>query len=755
VPHPAPNEAVGLVVAAPGAIDPAAIRPAITFTEADAEALRARLRERAASALETRLMLAAEADACRAAREDARDARQFAARRRAEAAHHFEVFDRGLRDVVDATGLLAAAKAEEAEARASLDAASERLTALAGHRNALEDSIRETGARIGLAEQVVLAQNTPTAAAIAALEAGAELARRAHIAAESARVGWVALATELGVRRDEAAAQAGRLRALVEGLDKELMGRDTPLEVSVRSALASYDAATWEATDRLAVSLADRWAEAHRQLAELDLVEPPPPTPGQLAAARERVSSAEASLALAAESGRSGNMSAEEREAIERAHAELGGSRKLQGRAARHRQRRAEDALHDLLAPHGLTSWVDYLTAGLAADARQKVALAEADAELMDARGALAELEAACEPSPDREAVLDAIERTRRDVTDLLGFWPEGEPERQLRAQPLVDRAASWGLFQALVQAGVPMGGQPIAAAARAWLEELTGCRTARSEVEAELAQATGQLEALALTDLGSDFSDVMGLAAETTVIAAGRSEQYARVEGLLQSTLEMLRTERADGEAPAALTERESGLRWVLGTVEHDAQEAHLFATEQAEVAAAARAGAEEALAAAWRSLRGASPGPVTDLPAAVHVLGRLLSDSAAAGGALDRAEEAFARTELAVAAAEAALRDHVAGTEDLAVEPAAEHIAAQLESGLDGEPTPIVLDEPFPNLTPASFARVLSALADLAAQRLVIFVVDQAAPFDQAEVRSSTAEDGMVPSQPVGTAT
>ena len=78
-------------------------------------------------------------------------------------------------------------------------------------------------------------------------------------------------------------------------------------------------------------------------------------------------------------------------------------------------------------------------------------------------------------------------------------------------------------------------------------------------------------------------------------------------------------------------------------------------------------------------------------------------------------------------MASSEGELRDHRG--RDVLGDPSAEKIVAHLLSRVGAEPGAIVLDDPFPGMSPSEFSLVLGALAHVATEHLVIYVIDQLA--------------------------
>src|SRR5579862_1475376 len=311
---PSPVEWRGLVIAAPGAVDIDAIDGGAIITQRDAKSIAADLREGAARSAKVALKLTAQLETRRAEVDDARRARQQALTERSSAASRFESFEHDLRVVVDATYALVAANADAAQAGARLESANERLAELSGHRRALEGVIHETECRAEFAARLSSGAEVTSLNAVV-LDRGMDVAKRARLAAESARDAWATLGEELDGLQTAADDSARRLHGVVDRLHNDLVGGETPEEAAVRNALREYDLATSAPVDRLAVALADRWAQAHEQLAEIDLAEPQP-SAEQLAAAKERLDAAEVALQRAVEAAQSGKMSSAERQAI-------------------------------------------------------------------------------------------------------------------------------------------------------------------------------------------------------------------------------------------------------------------------------------------------------------------------------------------------------------------------------------------------------------------------------------------------------
>jgi hypothetical protein len=439
-----------------------------------------------------------------------------------------------------------------------------------------------------------------------------------------------------------------RLQLLEESIDRariELAALGTEHEASVRSALRSYDDATSAPQDTLASALADRWAELCADQDDLDGSERRPPSEAELRAAAERARAADEALAETSARSRAAVISAEQRDAIERAHGAVLDARKSRGRSGRQREARAESELHALLDAHGLSSWLEYLTGGLSVDAEKKGMISAAEREVIVAREELHALEAAAAPSPARVRLLEAFASTKQEVTDLLGFWPGAAVERHLRAHPVVDPKSSLALFDALGEAGVDVRELPIAPAARGWLEQLESSRQARRRIEANLARVSGRIDALTSTELAPVLADVADAVTEAETVAAAGAERWGRVEALLHAALELPSAEDAEHNVVTVLESRHRALSWLLSAAVGDAGDTLNAAREREQRAETAAAHAERAVAHAWASLRRSSVEPLPDLPAALAKLDWLLRESAAKEDAFLAADAALAR--------------------------------------------------------------------------------------------------------------
>jgi hypothetical protein len=578
----------------------------------------------------------------------ARRARQDAAGERTRAGAVLEDFERKLRAVVDATALVAGARAELADATAAVASARHRLYELGEHRGELEGLINATGSLLDRARDAQGSQRDDHAALrvrAGGLADGLEAARWARDVAASVGSECRTFGAELRGRHADA---AERLHLLEESLDRaltELAAQGTAPEGAVRAALRSYDDATSGPHDPLASALADRWAELCAEQDDLNRCERRPPTEAELRAAVERARAADEALAETSARARAAVISAEDRDAIERAHGAVLDARKSWGRGGRQREQRAESELHVLLDAHGLASWLEYLTAGLSVDAEKKGVIAAAEREVVAAREELQALEAAAAPSPARVRLLEAFACAKQDATDLLGFWPGAAVEHHLRAQPLVDPNASLVLFDALRTAGVEVCELPVAPAARGWLEELESSRRARGEIEADLARVSGRIAALTSTELAPVLADAADAVSQAEEVAAAGAERWGRVEALLHATLELPNAHDADHNVVAVLESRHQALSWLLSAALGDAGETFNGASEREQRAETAAAHAERAIAQAWVALRRCSVEPLPDLPAALAKLEWLLREAAAKEDVFLAADTAFTR--------------------------------------------------------------------------------------------------------------
>jgi hypothetical protein len=309
-------------------------------------------------------------------------------------------------------------------------------------------------------------------------------------------------ATGLEVRREAA---GGGFAGLASATD--------PRIEAVRAALTATQVVTIDGeADRLAHELLQAWRDLHddlRQVAGPDQCA----TEEDLDAARSRVAAAAATLASMDTAASASALSAEERAALDAAHAEVIaaeeeviGRRRVSG-GARRRLEAAHAAEAALLEHHGFSAYLDVVLSGGRAAAADPGRPA-AEREHFEATLALEALERSVATSPELRHLRSERARLLGMVVDLLRVDPGDAVESLLERHRPVPAVLLADLAEALAAAGVRPVGVSLEEAAVELLEqhpqpqadvavdlELEDRRTELAAVDTRAAAVVGELE--------------------------------------------------------------------------------------------------------------------------------------------------------------------------------------------------------------------------------------------------------------------
>jgi hypothetical protein len=243
---------------------------------------------------------------------------------------------------------------------------------------------------------------------------------------------------------------------------------------TVRRALAQLQAGIGRGQeDPHAVALCEAWQDLTADLAEFG-GELQDSSGADLAAARRRVEQATARLSELGAAAMTSTLTAEERSALDAAHAavlaaEEQASRRRRGSALRQLEQ-AQAVERALLDQHGFGGYLDVVLTGGRIGAADP-ALAAAEREHFEATLALEALERAARVSPELAHLRSEQARLLQHVVDLLCVDPGHEVLPLLRSHRLVPRELQQALAEALAAVGVRPVGASLEAAALGFLE--------------------------------------------------------------------------------------------------------------------------------------------------------------------------------------------------------------------------------------------------------------------------------------------
>jgi len=243
---------------------------------------------------------------------------------------------------------------------------------------------------------------------------------------------------------------------------------------AVRHALANMQAVMIDGEDDpRAVALCDAWEDLTADLVHFGGA-PEDASGSELAEARRRVTQTAARLAEFGVASAASVLTADERRALDAAHAALLAAEEQASRRRRASAARALDqaqaAERALLDQHGFGGYLDVvLTGGRSAAADPARTVAERDH--FEATVALEAIERAARVSPELTHLRSEQARLLEHVTDLLGVDPGHQVLPLLRSHRPVSRALQQPLIDALAAVGVRAVGVSLETAALTFLE--------------------------------------------------------------------------------------------------------------------------------------------------------------------------------------------------------------------------------------------------------------------------------------------
>lgn len=549
-------------------------------------------------------------------------------------------------DVVLCPGDLPGARMVTAAAR--LPRSSQRVEAARGALEAAksaEDSARAELARLQEnavetpSDDAVRAAEERVAAASAALDAAsAQLAESALEAEQETAAARAAFEEQFADRRRRMAELEERRAGLVERraeLEAVLAEPEAADLSALEAALAAYDEQASESTepDPERQSLADRWADAQRRLADAPGADPPA---WLLVPAEEALQRARQTLQHAEQTAGSASIDPDAAARVEEAHRRvLDAEQRMMDKPGMLSKRKVEaalDAERDALASIGVKSYNDYLQIMATRDSD------DADKRIAAARAAVADAEAVWEelhrplPTPERTAVEAELKSLRAEAKALLRrSVPDDELEAALRG-PSENESAGQTLavlVDAVRAAGGEPGDDPVGAA-RALIRDVVAQRRRREDAETGMSAAAREAAWVEKTagELAADLEaqepqpspEVAGRLAEARARSEAANEEMIAAEQALERARERAALAAGASELMAAAEARVSE-----AAVARERAEAELRRLEQDE---------------SQQELEPAGPVEVADLKdvvpleAELYVLGRLASVRAAATG-------------------------------------------------------------------------------------------------------------------------
>jgi hypothetical protein len=560
------------------------------------------------------------------------------------------------------------------------------------------------------------------------LEAAGQAVQQARAANDQALARLEELQIEasgLQVRREEAAPAAA-----------PPAGPDPAAILAVQEALAELQAVSIDgAVDPEALALAAAWEDLNADLAELGgPVEGP--SADEIEDARRRLDLAVRKLAELDAAATASAITAEQRAALDVAHAavlvaEEQISRRRSAASARKKLDEARAAERALLDQHGFGGYLDVvLTGGRAAAADPNRPVVER--EHFEAALALEALERAGHASPDLQHLRSERARLLDHITRLLGVDPGPEVVALLRAHRPMSTALQAPLVEALDAVGVHPAGTSLEAAAVAFLtahplpDDTTAALPPANERHIELAAIEARSVAL------EGELDAAQTAVDRTAEALHMAE---RSVGAFESEL----TVRAGEDVQrlkrfAAAEQLRAQVASVAGALRRAEEEARAkVAAADREVASAAisfeQAAAEVSeLARRVRKLAEELPidqrpdgDPLAGLPALAQ---RLQLHSDVLQPEIDRAESALGAATTGL--------DEVLAARQLAGSahdgPLTTDLVDGLELLLSAEPrdTLVLLDEPFIGLEQHAHSQLLEVVRAAAGGRQIVLLTE-----------------------------
>lgn len=648
------------------------------------------------------------------------------------------------RRVADAVG----AAAEADAARAGTPAPSPQLDQLVAERERLAEA------------RVATARAALDAAVAARAEAEAERARLAgagHAELEALRAELADVERRCVELAPSAPAGPSDRQALVDR--RAFLQAEIDALTSQRSDQVAHALAATEAHRGIAVVEAARvaveWERVRDLVAEAAAAPPPPPPPPVAAPNVEMTDVAQARLARAndevtaarravAEASGASPLDPTDVEALEAAHAEVlsaweGSERRIGVGKARRRLEDAQLAEREILARMGFASYTEFMVSGRASGSPSQLGAEEARRNLREAEARLAQVEtqveeelnaaraAAAPPDPtgswDADAAQGRLTATlaalRARAVDLLGEDPGDDVAGALRERISTDPLPDLRL--ALDEVGVPLGEvlsrEAVLSRARDWITRAQSEESRRGGLEGALRDIDAHLAAL-------DEAEGERRAWEALVARRDALRDQVATSTLATDAVEAAEERLAHDEAEVRRAE--------TALVEAEAEARRATASTPAPVAAApAPTGPVADLAA----LEGEARDAQTALDVA---LSHLLVPRSAPGddpdAAIGRAEARLALAQLerdtlrSIHATRAGSDAAAPAVDDLVwrvLSVLASHQASAVPGGPG--PAPLVLDEPFGDLSADDVAALCVALVGPSRAVQVLLVTDR----------------------------
>jgi hypothetical protein len=612
-------------------------------------------------------------------------------------------------------------RAEHRAAQQDLERVLEQRTAAA---TAIEDADRELEdlAGSGMDESGLRRELEAAGQALRTAETAhaAALARLEELQLES---------TGLQVRREEAGGAPRAGSPDPEG----------PQITALREALAATQAVTIEGeADHLAGELLQAWQDLHadlRQVAGPDQRA----TEEELDAARRRLAAASAALAALEAAATASVLTADQRAALDAAHAEvLAAEEDVIGRrrvsaGAKRRLDAAHATEQALLDQHGFTAYLDVVLSGGRAGATDPARLV-ADREHFEATVALEALERSTATSPELRHLRSERTRLLGMVVDLLGVDPGDDVEALLRQHRPVPKMLQTALAEALAAIGVQPVGTSLEDAAIAVLEqhplpEDPGDRADRQPEARRIELAAVEARAGALEGELHEAQSEVDRTAEALQLSQ-RSVDAFEGELSVRASEDMDRMKRF-----AAAEQLRAQIDAVAATLRR-AEETARRKVEQADQAVAAAESAFEQAASEISELARKARKLAEELPIDKRPEGDPLRTLPELGESLRAHAEVLQpeidKAALAVDAASAQLEEATAACRLAGKSgdgPRAEDLTEALEHLLvaAGEPGDLrLLDEPFAGVEVVARNRLLDVVRSASAERQIVLLTE-----------------------------
>jgi hypothetical protein len=552
-------------------------------------------------------------------------------------------------------------------------------------------------------------------------------------------------ATELLHRREAQAYERAGTREHLLRERAELVERiESPLYDAepIRAALAVFDEASdIDHADPVAYGLAEEWLDVCEELERIEAALPPSPTPEELTTAEHQLGEIQSLVAELEATSRHARLDPTARDEIERAHeavlvAEEAAGQPDRSPTADYELEAARYAEREVLARYGYATYLDVVMAEPEPD--------ETSSELMEALRArrhaedtVASLWAATEPPPIVTTLRARRDRIYREAAELLCCDPGDNLLELLHSHPAVAPQRTQHLAEVLGAYGVYPVGMSVRDAA---MDLLLGIER-EVEVRAELAQDLERLDAdlVALDDQDAQHAaEIDDMVHATHATAAEVERITTQLESLQYELHDRMASHERWLQRVAAAEELRAQIAAVSEALERSDEE---FDTKIADAEVAvdeAESALEEANAALSHAARRArklsdalppplrpkaTDDPLTELPVLREVLA---SEAERADAALTSATRELERARQTIHETEAELDHHMAtDPQDRVLR---EDLRAAIAELIGEGEQPLVLDDPFTILTDEEKAESLDELAEVASQRPVVLLTDDA---------------------------